>query len=309
LHKAIYPPLGWIIPGVIPEGYGILASAPKVGKSFFALQTTLAVASGLPVFGVPVDQRPTLYLALEDSERRLQNRIRSTNGEWSGNWWYITDEPDFIEQAEKFAIDNPTAFIVIDTMQVARLAMDPTPRNDVYRSDYKFVRDLKRLTPERGCLLATHHTRKMESDDFIDALSGSQGLAGGVDYVMTLLRSRTSPKGQLHVAGRDVPEGGYAMDFANGLWSPVGGDLSKAAATARESQCGDLAYQIAQFVNTSLMTTAAQVQLRFGITNAAARQHLSRLYRDELIGKSGPGVYISLSHVTNGVSLQLDDGL
>jgi RecA-family ATPase len=177
LRKQAYAPLEWIIPGVIPGGYGILASAPKVGKSFLALQTTLAVAAGIPVFGVEVDQRPTLYLALEDSERRLQNRILSIKGEWSSEWYFITDESDFIEQAEKFAIDHPTAFIVIDTMQVARLVMDSTPRNDVYRSDYAFARSLKELTPARGCLLLTHHTRKTDSDDFIDGLSGSQGLA------------------------------------------------------------------------------------------------------------------------------------
>jgi RecA-family ATPase len=310
LRNATYPPLGWIVPGVIPEGYGILASSPKVGKSFFALQTTLAVASGQPVFGVPVDQRPTLYLALEDSERRLQYRIRSTKGEWSTNWYCITGEEDFIDQAKKFAIDNPTAFIVIDTMQVARLAMDSHKGNDIsYKADYAFARSLKKLTPEHGCLLVTHHTRKMDSDDFIDGLSGSQGLAGGVDYVMTLLRPRLSPNGQLHVSGRDVTEATYSMNFMDGLWSPNGGDLSRAADKAKESQRGEMAYQIAQWVNTRPATLARDVVEKFNIKQDAARQQLSRLHRDGKIGKDGTGVYKPLSRVTHDVFRHVEDGL
>ena len=303
MRKATYPPLGWIIPGVIPEGYGILASSPKVGKSFFALQTTLAVASGLPVFGVSVDQRPTLYLALEDSERRLQSRIFTTfpHDEWPRNWHFITDEPDFIDQAKDFAAQNPTAFIVMDTMQVARLAQEPGHRNDSYRADYAFARSLRDLTPKRGGLLVTHHTRKAESDDFIDGLSGTQGLAGGVDYVMTLHRPRNSPNGQLHVSGRDVPEGSYEMNFSNLLWLPAGGDLAKAAEKARESQLGELALQIAQFVNIRPATIATEVMMKFGISRDAAQQHLSRLYRNGDIHKSGTGVYVPLS----GVSLDL----
>ncbi len=308
MRNQAYAPLEWIVPGVIPEGYGILASSPKVGKSFFALQTTLAAASGHPVFGVEVDKRPALYLALEDSPRRLQNRIVSTHGEWSDNWYFITDEDDPIAQAEKFAIDNPTAFIVIDTMQVARIAMDPDKGNDVYRADYSFARSLKRLTPARGCLLVTHHTRKAESDDFIDGLSGSQGLAGGVDYVMALQRPRNSQKGQLHVSGRDVTEATYAMNFTDMQWSPTGGDLSKAAEKARESQHGDLANQIAHFVNTRPATTAAEVVRRFGITPENARQQLSRLYRDAFIGKDRTGVYIPLSLVTENIYKQAEEG-
>jgi AAA domain len=134
LRNQAYAPLEWIVPGVIHQGNGILASSPKVGKSFFALQTTLGVASGQPVFGVEVDVRPALYLALEDSPQRLQNRILAINGEESPNWYFVTDEDDPIGQAEKFAIDNPTAFIVIDTMRVARIAMEPDKGNGIYKA-------------------------------------------------------------------------------------------------------------------------------------------------------------------------------
>jgi RecA-family ATPase len=66
------PPLSWTVPGLLPEGFGILAAAPKIGKSWLVLSLGLAVAMGTPFLGVPVEQRPVPYLALEDGKRRLQ---------------------------------------------------------------------------------------------------------------------------------------------------------------------------------------------------------------------------------------------
>jgi RecA-family ATPase len=280
-----------------------------VGKSFFALQTTLAVASGISVFGVEVEPRPTLYLALEDSPRLLQHRIVTTQSVQPNNWWCKTDAEDLVADVQEFATKHPYGFIVIDTMQVARMVIEPKGKtSDVYRADYSFARQLRELTPAHGCLLVTHHTRKTESDDFIDALSGSQGLAGGVDYVMTLVRPRTSQKGQLHVSGRDVTEATYAMNFANGQWFPAGGDLAQAAEKAKESERGELAHSIVQYVNTRPATMAQHIVDKFGITADAARKQLARAHDAELIGKSRQGVYIPLSNVPHDVFTQLEDG-
>jgi RecA-family ATPase len=67
-------PLSRAVAGLLPEGFGILSAAPKVGKSWLVLSLGLAVAIGTPFLGVPVAQRPGLYLALEDGKRRLQER-------------------------------------------------------------------------------------------------------------------------------------------------------------------------------------------------------------------------------------------
>ena len=76
LDQQVFPPLTYAIPGVIPEGFTVVAGAPKVGKSWFILSLCLAVASGGRALGaLTVDQRKVLYLALEDGDRRLQERI------------------------------------------------------------------------------------------------------------------------------------------------------------------------------------------------------------------------------------------
>jgi RecA-family ATPase len=70
------PALSWTVPGLVPRGFGIVAAAPKLGKSWLVLSLGLAVASGTSFLGVLVEQRPVLYLALEDGQRRLQERQR-----------------------------------------------------------------------------------------------------------------------------------------------------------------------------------------------------------------------------------------
>ena len=73
-----FPPLSWVVPGLIPEGMSMLVGGPKIGKSWLSLGVALAVASGGRVLGrIGVgDARPVLLLALEDGDRRLQDRAR-----------------------------------------------------------------------------------------------------------------------------------------------------------------------------------------------------------------------------------------
>src|SRR4051794_3437444 len=79
-HKD-FPELVEHVIGIIVEGFGIVAGSPKLGKSFFMLVIALAVSAGGYAFGrIKCEPRPVLLLALEDSERRLQTRIRALYG-------------------------------------------------------------------------------------------------------------------------------------------------------------------------------------------------------------------------------------
>src|SRR6185437_183029 len=77
LMAAEFPPVRWAVPGLIAEGVNLLAGPPKVGKSWLSLGLALSVAAGTPALGsVEVEAGPVLYLALEDTPRRLQSRMR-----------------------------------------------------------------------------------------------------------------------------------------------------------------------------------------------------------------------------------------
>ena len=105
LDQQEFPPLTYAIPGVIPEGFTVLAGAPKIGKSWFILSLCLAVASGgYALNALAVDQRKVLYLALEDGDRRLQERIRQL----------IPDEPISVDFAYTTRIEAGQVVHTID---------------------------------------------------------------------------------------------------------------------------------------------------------------------------------------------------
>jgi hypothetical protein len=71
-----FPPVRWAVPGLIAEGVNLLAGPPKVGKSWLSLGLALSVAAGADALGsIPVQAGSVLYLALEDTPRRLQSRM------------------------------------------------------------------------------------------------------------------------------------------------------------------------------------------------------------------------------------------
>ena len=69
------PPIRWIVENLIPAGLNILASPPKYGKSWAVLDLGLAVTAGGRFLGYQTNSCEVLYLALEDSERRLKSRM------------------------------------------------------------------------------------------------------------------------------------------------------------------------------------------------------------------------------------------
>ncbi len=66
----------YIIPNLLPAGLAILGGDPKIGKSYLALQIAIAVGSGGEIFGEEVDKSPVLYVAYEDTFRRLKERVQ-----------------------------------------------------------------------------------------------------------------------------------------------------------------------------------------------------------------------------------------
>jgi Mrp family chromosome partitioning ATPase len=74
-----FPEQMWVVPNVLPEGLAILAGKPKTGKSWLALNLALAAASGGEFLNTELAAIKVAYLALEDSERRLRERLETCN--------------------------------------------------------------------------------------------------------------------------------------------------------------------------------------------------------------------------------------
>ncbi len=65
----------FIVDTLIPQGVNVLSGASKIGKSWLMLWLGLQVAQGLPVWGLKTKQCDVLYLCLEDTQRRIKDRL------------------------------------------------------------------------------------------------------------------------------------------------------------------------------------------------------------------------------------------
>jgi len=208
LYDNVYQSRPPVIDGLLYPGTYLFVGAPKVGKSFLMAQFAYHVSMGLPLWGFPVRQGTVLYLALEDGNERLQQRLFRMFETDSANALRLASRVKQLglgleNQLKRFVQERPdTKLIIIDTLQKIR---ESGSDKYSYANDYEVVSKLKRLADECGvCLLLVHHTRKQQADDKFDMISGTNGLLGAADGAFLLYKEkRTSDHAVLEVAGRD----------------------------------------------------------------------------------------------------------
>lgn len=300
-----FDPLVYAVQGLIPEGFCLLIGPPKAGKSWLTLGLLLAVSSpnGYALGAISTGSaRRVLYLALEDGDRRMQDRCRTLLGEGveiPKRFHYMTRIlPGMaVPTIEAFLRMFPdTALVVIDTLGKV---MPPAMQGEsAYQRDYRVGGALKRIADDHPGLavVVLHHDRKAGSEDFVDSVSGTHGLAGAADTIIVLARARQSTDGLLMVTGRDVEEAEYALTMVDASWCLDGADLTAAAknAVARRENgtMSDRTADILAFVREHPNGVgAADVVEAVGVDQDQARVYLSRLEKAGKIDKYKRGVY------------------
>jgi Bifunctional DNA primase/polymerase, N-terminal/AAA domain len=225
-------PLVWVVGGLLPEGLVILAAKPKMGKSMLALGLAIDVASGeLALGNLPVTQGSVLYLALEDGELRLKDRLEHqlAGKKAPPNLDFKIESPRMdqggLAQVVDWLGDHPDAkLVIIDTL--ARFQAPPKRGNSVYLEDYGIAAALKQLADQHHiALLVIHHLRKDPGVDPLDEVSGSTGITGAADTILIMKRPRTNQfEARIFITGRDVEECELALqsDPASKRWSSGG---------------------------------------------------------------------------------------
>ncbi len=212
------PTSHWVVRDLLPEGLLLLGGKPKQGKSWFALSVALAIATGGYVLGTYVAaQGEVLYLALEDTERRLQDRMKQlltshpvipSGIEFALEWPSLDQEG--LAQLETYAQTHPQLrAIVIDTW--ANIA--PHPKGGTrsqYEDEYMMLTPLKRLADNHHLsILLIHHLRKSGAQDILDEVTGSSAMVGAADAVLVLKRERGQNRASLFLTGRDITQERY----------------------------------------------------------------------------------------------------
>ena len=234
LMKMELPEPQYAVDGVIQQGFNILAGKPKLGKSWMALNIAIAVSTGGCAFGsIVVEQGDVLYLALEDTKRRLQDRLnkllRSQDAAAPERLTLATHWPrqdkGGLAAVEHWLTERKGArLVIVDTWPRYKPRTLVRGGND-YETDYAHAGELKAVADKAGVsTLALAHCRKMGAADPVEEIMGTMGLSGAADGLLVLRRERGQHDAALHITGRDLDDRELALKWDAGfaLWSILG---------------------------------------------------------------------------------------
>ena len=289
LMEKEFEPIRWTVPGLIPEGLILLAGKPKVGKSWLALHLCHAVAfetGGYALGQIEVEPGKAVYYGLEDSERRLQERLKgiSCGLPIPGNLFISNHlerlDAGGLEEIEAFLEDNPeTRLVVIDTL--ARVKPRTRRNTDAYETDTEIMGNLQNIAMRHGVtVLVVHHMRKnvKDADDVFDGVLGSTGLTGTADGTILVQRGRQSKEVVMHITGRDVEEQQLSVKF----------DLSDRVpfnlmGTTEEVHMSDTRKEILEYLEENGLTGPKELSKALGKNYNTTKNMLLAMLKEGLI--------------------------
>jgi predicted transcriptional regulator len=229
------PPIQWIIPGLVSQGFGYLAAAPGTGKTWMLLQWALAVASGGYVFGhIQVEAAPVLFLALEDNKASLQERIRLLGCEHIPEGFYYSTmdagwaplDDGGLHQLENAILATSPALVIIDTL--TSISPDTKAGGNPYRAEYQSYIPVRALAEKHECaIIGSWHFNKGVRGikrEIMEMTSGTMGLPAVSVNRIGMVREADSNDARLKSHSKRGKEADLALRFdgQTGQWVLLG---------------------------------------------------------------------------------------
>lgn len=304
-----------LIDGVLSDGLAIVAGDSKIGKSWMVLWMCLQISKGEPVWGLPTRKTDVVYLALEDREWRVQQRMQD-----------LTDTPpenlhfgfscgqlgaELESQIEDVLKDYPsTGLLFIDTLQMVR--DNVSAKVNAYAQDYKDLSSLKKIADNHGiCIFVVHHTRKeRDGGNIFNDMTGSTGIMGVADTGMILRKDdRFGDNATLCITGRDVEEKKLKMQMRGVKWE-ITEELS--ADDLRKERIPDFVFKVVDFLFEHRQFEGTVTELLAAVGNTelkpnVASKYLTRFY-SEVFAPMGITYEYRKTAAARMISLMLNDG-
>ncbi len=232
LQESKLPPVKYLVEDILPHGTSILTAASKIGKSWFVLDMGLKISAGKSFFNKKTEPTGVLYLALEDSHTRLQDRINKVLNHKLApeNFYFLTEVPNLenglLTELETILTNYPEIkFIIIDTLQ--KIRGQALLRESAYQQDYREMGLIKKFSDKHEVsIFIVHHNRKLKDDDDpFNMISGTNGIMGALDTIfMITKKSRNDQEAILHITGRDVLQSDTVIQFNKDTcqWEVIG---------------------------------------------------------------------------------------
>jgi len=294
-----FPPLRCFVDEILAEGLTILAGKPKKGKSYLALDMSLAIACGREAFRkFRTEQATVLYVALEDGERRLQRRLRQIqpNLATPPNLDFLYDFPRLGEGA----LEALTGFIeqypviILDT--IGRLLPPQTPQRKSL-SEYQELTDVlgpiqKLAGKKRSAIVLIDHLRKAGAEDVGDMIMGSQGKFGSADHALIYTRKGQEKDGVLEVLGRDLDPEKFILSLTEGHLEFLGkGEIYEL--DSQQNRILKILEEDHRPLSVPDLMKALEIpEAHYG----RFRQVMQRLYNEDRVGRTKRGLFTLYGH-------------
>ncbi|MCU1058953.1 AAA family ATPase [Stenotrophomonas acidaminiphila] len=190
------PPPRWLVPGMLTEGsLAAIYGAPESGKSFLAVDMSMAIAGGVDWHGRQVERGGVLYIAAEGAPG-LGKRFRAWKVDRcvQGRRFdlhLMRDDLNLAAEKEggvcafvQAVTDElgPLRLIVIDTLNQTAAGADENSAKDMGR----YIASMKLLRNATGAaVVVVHHSGK----DLSKGMRGSTALLGAMDTTVEVERA------------------------------------------------------------------------------------------------------------------------
>jgi hypothetical protein len=294
LIKKEFPPENWIIENLITTGLTVLTGASKIGKSWTALQLVTALDQGGKFLGIlKAEKCDCLYCALEDTEKRVQRRLKK-QGMPNFNGSRLETKRRTVENLRAFLKANEQyRVIVIDTFQKM---MGLADLND-YAKTVTGMSALKAIADDLNrAVIVIHHNRKSADldGDHMESALGSTGINATADCTLTMRRKRGDKQATMQVSGRDVEDTSFTLrwDKECCFWTIT--DIEELKPSLPEAQ-----QQIVDIIESEdRQWSTAEIIEKSGKTKQAVGNLLSKLEKSKLITSPSTGIWLKGSEYT-----------
>lgn len=225
----------WLYVGLLPSGAFLIVGRPKIGKSWLLLQFALCAGAGADFLDYEAEGAcPGLYIASEDTDERIQRRLKVIGVRPPDNvkvWTQpvfralaqkYSDKMTLLQFLDRYLQENSnTRFILLDTEETCRSIWDGERQTNnqqrITAVDYAQTRGFDELALRRKIFIGlVNHTRKGngkvagDPHELINrtntALAGASGSIVLANYPDADPLDTSERKRLLAVRGRDLDD-------------------------------------------------------------------------------------------------------
>jgi hypothetical protein len=269
---------GRLVAGTVSAG----VAKPKVGKSTFARNLSLSVATGKPFLGCAVAQGEVIYLALEERPEEIKADFKAMGA--------TGDEPIHVHAAQAPEAAMPELVGIVQNRKPRLVVIDPLFRlarirdEKAYAETYQALGPLIDVARETGTHIhLTHHAGKSIKADAIDAPLGSTALGAIVSTLVVLKRTDAYRTIQtVQRIGSELPE--IVLSF-----NPTTRTLSLGESKVETEQANAEKRILEYLEETSAPQTQRQIRDNVEGQTRVIRAALTSLTKSEKVKRTGEG--------------------